>query len=75
MDRDTLLRVTNLLDFEHPSLQGLIRRRGWRDLPEQERVGAIYEFVRDEIGFGYNVADDLRASRVLADGIGQCTAP
>lgn len=28
--------------------------------------------MRDEIGFGYNVADDLRASRVLADGIGQC---
>ncbi|TFZ04588.1 transglutaminase [Ramlibacter rhizophilus] len=72
MDSQKLLRETNMLDFEHPSIQGLIRERGWRDLPQRERVGAIYEFVRDEIAFGYNLADDLPASRVLADGIGQC---
>jgi len=28
--------------------------------------------VRDEIAVGYNESDDLIASRVLADGIGQC---
>lgn len=28
--------------------------------------------MRNEIGFGYNEADTLPASRVLADGIGQC---
>lgn len=28
--------------------------------------------MRDEIAFGYNTQDDLPASRVLADGIGQC---
>jgi transglutaminase-like putative cysteine protease len=47
-------------------------RQGWQALPEKQRIGAIYTFVRDEIAFGYNLADDLPASEVLADGIGQC---
>lgn len=72
MDREKLLQETTLLDTEHPSIQGLIRARGWRQLPEKERIGAIYDFVRNEIAFGYNLADDLPASEVLADGIGQC---
>lgn len=73
MDRKkNLLQTTALLDFEHPGIQGLIRARGWRALPEKERIGAIYDFVRNEIAFGYNLADDLPASQVLADGIGQC---
>ena len=46
--------------------------RGWSELPEFERVRAIYDFVRDEILFGYNVDDSIPASRVLADGFGQC---
>ena len=68
----TLLRQTPLLDHTHPRIQALVAQRGWRMLPERERIGAIYDFVRDEIAFGYNLADDLPASRVLADGIGQC---
>ena len=67
-----LLQPTALLDFHHPALEALIRARGWRALPEFERIGAIYDFVRDEIPFGYNLTDDLPASQVLADGIGQC---
>ena len=68
----SLLRSTPLLDFEHPSLQAVIQRRGWAVLPEHERIGAAYHFVRDEIAFGYNTSDDLTASAVLADGYGQC---
>ena len=71
-ERDRLTKPTVLLDYRHPSLDALIRDRGWRSLPEFERVGAIYNFVRDDIPFGYNIADDLPASQVLADGIGQC---
>ncbi len=67
-----LLVATPLLDFRHPALQKLIDERRWRDLPEFERIGAVYDFVRNEIAFGYNLSDDLPASRVLADGIGQC---
>lgn len=63
---------TALLDYQNPDLQALVRQRGWADLPEFDRIGAIYDFVRNEIAFGYNEDDTLAASRVLADGIGQC---
>jgi hypothetical protein len=72
---DTLARwrqATSLLDYDHASIQGLIARRGWRQLGEHERIGAVYNFVRDEMAFGYNASDDLSASAVLADGMGQC---
>ncbi len=69
---ETYLRPTALLDHEHPTIAALVRTRGWSVLPESERIGAIYAFVRDEITFGYNEADTLPASRVLADGYGQC---
>jgi len=72
IDTPTLLRQTPLLDHTHPRIQTLIAQRGWRQLPERERIAAIYDFVRDEITFGYNLADDLPASRVLEDGLGQC---
>lgn len=67
-----LTEPTPLLDFTDPAIQRLIAERGWRELDIYQRIGAIYKFVRDEIEFGYNVRDDLPASRVLADGIGQC---
>jgi hypothetical protein len=67
-----LLQPTTLLDYGHPSIQGLISARRWKAFSERERIGAIYDFVRDEIAFGYNLADDLPASQVLADRIGQC---
>ena len=71
-DTERLLQPTALLDYRHPSLEALIREGGWRALPEFERIGAIYDFVRDAIPFGYNRSDDLPASQVLAEGIGQC---
>ena len=66
------LAATRLLDFQHPNIQEIVRSRGWIDLPVYDRIGAAYNFVRDAIAFGYNESDDLPASRVLADGIGQC---
>ena len=69
---NALTRPTLLLDFEHPALQALIRTRGWAALLLFERIGAVYAFVRGRIAFGYNAADDLPASAVLADGYGQC---
>lgn len=63
---------SSLLDFRHPAIQELVARRGWMQLSEHERIGAVYNFVRDDIAFGYNASDDLLASTVLADGIGQC---
>ncbi len=67
-----LLAATPLLDFHHPDIEALVARRGWRTLSPYDRIGAVYDFVRNEIAFGYNESDELAASRVLADGIGQC---
>ncbi len=72
LDNDTLIAATPLLDFNAASVAQLIDERGWRDLPARGRIGAIYVFVRDEIAFGYNRADDIPASEVFADGFGQC---
>ncbi|MBE7417734.1 MAG: transglutaminase domain-containing protein [Ideonella sp.] len=66
------LAPTGLLDFQHPAIEQLVATRGWRQLPEYERIGTVYDFVRNEIAFGYNRSDELPASQVLADGIGQC---
>lgn len=66
------LGMTRLLDFGDPALVELAHSRAWLGLAEFDRVGAIYDFVRKEIGFGYNDSDDIPASRVLADGYGQC---
>lgn len=68
----SLLQSTALLDFQHPAIERLVAGRGWRTWPLHQRIGAVYDFVRDEIAFGYNEADELPASRVLADGYGQC---
>lgn len=72
MDSPAHLQETALLDYSAPAIQELVRSRGWRAMSEFDRAGSIYEFVRDGIAFGYNAGDELPASRVLADGIGQC---
>lgn len=66
------LSETPLVDYQAPSIQKLIAQRGWAELSEGERIGAAYDFVRNEVLFGYNSDDALPASKVLADGYGQC---
>lgn len=69
---DRYLNETAMLDYSHPAIQRLIREKGWPDMSEFDRLKAIYNYVRDEILFGYNVDDDIPASKVLKDGYGQC---
>lgn len=66
------LNETPMLNFSNASIQILVEERGWKKLNEIERIKAIYNYVRDEILFGYNVDDSIPASKVLADGYGQC---
>lgn len=66
------LSETQLLDYQAVPIQQLIKDRGWRRFSPTDRIGAAYDFVRNEILFGYNSDDALPASRVLADGFGQC---
>jgi len=69
---DRYLSETRLLDFCEPAVVELIRARGWAALPPERRIGALYDYVQNEILFGYNESDDIPASRVLLDGYGQC---
>ena len=64
-----LLACTPMLDLNAPEIQALITRREWRELDAYHRIEGIYNFVRDEILFGYNTDDGIPASRVLADVI------
>ncbi|MCK6073317.1 transglutaminase-like domain-containing protein [Paenibacillus silvae] len=66
------LEPTELLNFNHSSIQDLILRRQWASLPVKEQILHVYNYVRDEIEFGYNRRDDIPASQVLQDGYGQC---
>lgn len=66
------LKETPMLNFSAPSIQDLIAKRGWLSLNEFERIKSIYNYVRDEMLFGYNVDDRISASKVLKDGYGQC---
>jgi len=68
------LSQTPLLDFDHPLIAGLIERRQWRSLPEEQRIRHVYNFVKDEIAFGYNVPDIMPASQILAVGRGECNS-
>jgi len=69
---EKLLEKTKLLDFNNETISHLIEEKKWKNLDEKERIKQIYEFIRDEIQFGYNANDDMPASMVLKDGYGQC---
>ncbi|RZI40439.1 transglutaminase family protein [Herbaspirillum sp. HC18] len=67
------LEPTPLLDFDTPAIRDLILARGWNSIADDKgKIRAAYDFVRNDVRFGYNASDDIPASRVLADGYGQC---
>lgn len=63
---------TNMLDYSSKSIKNLISNKKWGELSDFDKIKNIYDFVRDEIKFGYNANDNLSASEVLKDGYGQC---
>jgi hypothetical protein len=69
---DRYLQETKMLDYSAKPIQTLISERKWAVLDEYHRILEIYNYIRDEILFGYNVRDDIPASQVLSDGYGQC---
>lgn len=69
---DKYLQKTLILDFDYSAIQSLIQEKGWQAMSEANKIEGIYNFVRDDIKFGYNVDDNIPASQVLMDGYGQC---
>lgn len=66
------LKNTVMLNYQTPQIADLINTKKWSDLNEFEKIGAIYDYVQNKILLGYNKYDNLTATQVLADGIGQC---
>lgn len=66
------LDETKFLDYSNESIQKLIKEKKWRNLDTKSKILNIYNFVRDDISFGFNERDELSASRILKDGFGQC---
>jgi transglutaminase-like putative cysteine protease len=63
---------TRLLDFDSLSIQKLLKERGWEKIQRKKaRIEAVYQFVRDEIAYGYNEQVLVKASEVLSQGYGQ----
>lgn len=69
---DHYLDSTALLDFKQPPITDLLAARQWANLPQDAQIAAIYDFVQNEIAFGYNAGDSISACEVLRDGYGQC---
>lgn len=66
------LAETLILNFSHPSMWGVLKQLRVDSKSEEEKIRTIYNFVKDDIKFGYNESDDIPASKVLQDGYGQC---
>ena len=57
-DETRWLARTPTADYDNPAIEELVEARKWRSLTKYERIGATYDFVKDEIAFGYNGSDD-----------------
>lgn len=66
------LEATYMLDYDNRKIKKLVDERKWREKEDFQKIQEIYNYVRDEINFGYNVDDAIMASEVLKDGYGQC---
>lgn len=66
------LEQTKMLNYGSPVLQNFIRAKKLSQLDQYGKIKAIYEYVQNEIRFGYNREDTLTAEQILADGYGQC---
>ena len=69
---ENYLKETPILNFSDSTIQSLVNQKKWLSLEKTERVKAVYNYVRNDIKFGYNKSDDITASQVLKDGYGQC---
>lgn len=63
---------TDMLNFYEQKIVDLINCQKWDELNEFDKIAKIYDYVQNNILLGYNKYDNLTATQVLTDGIGQC---
>lgn len=61
---------TKIFDQHCPEIEALIKERGWRRLGEKNKIDRIFDFVKNEIMFGFSKEPLLSASQVLLRGRG-----
>lgn len=66
------LNETKFLNYKHPKIIQLVEQRKWNTMNDFHKIKSIYEFVQNEVLFGYNNNDTLTSTEVLNDGYGQC---
>ncbi len=66
------LKDSAMLNYRAQEIIDLIDAHKWADLNEFDKIGAIYDYVQNNILLGYNKYDNLTATQVLKDGYGQC---
>lgn len=66
------LNDTTMLNYCEQEIAELVKAKKWNDFDEYNKIGAIYDYVQNNILLGYNKCDNLTATQVLAEGIGQC---
>lgn len=66
------LKETILLDYSNGAIQELVEKQGWHKQSAKDKIKNIYNYIRDDIRFGYNIDDNIPSSQILEDGYGQC---
>ncbi|MEA1987290.1 MAG: transglutaminase-like domain-containing protein [Candidatus Marinimicrobia bacterium] len=71
MDRFT--ENTKLLNYNHKLIRELNSQKQWSQLDEYDKISEIYNYVKNEILFGYTDSDNIKASDVLQQEFGNGT--
>lgn len=66
------LNDTTMLNYCEQEIAELVKAKKWQDFDEYNKIATIYDYVQNNILLGYNKCDNLTATQVLAEGIGQC---
>ncbi|WP_456151848.1 hypothetical protein [Clostridium tertium] len=60
---DKYLEETKLLNFSAICISDVIKKERWMELSDYNKILKIYNYVRDDIAFGYNEDDAITASK------------
>ncbi len=59
-----------IFDVNSPAIMDLIKERNWLKLVEKNKINRIFNFVKNDIVFGFSKKPLLSASHILSEGRG-----